>query len=75
MNVILRGKSKETLELMIEAGYANSLSEAIRLAITHFGKEHFVGEKSARLEKQLKESSLNALQSEDNSKDYLKHLT
>ena len=40
MNVTLRGKAKEILETMVSKGYANTLSEAIRLAIIDFGKEH-----------------------------------
>ncbi|MFA4907687.1 MAG: hypothetical protein WC602_05445 [archaeon] len=40
MNVTLRGKTKEILESMVAGGYANTQSEAIRLAIINFGKEH-----------------------------------
>ncbi|MFH0906534.1 MAG: hypothetical protein V1824_04320 [archaeon] len=39
MNVNLRGVADKTLELMVELGYANTKSEAIRLAIVSFGKE------------------------------------
>jgi len=40
MNVILRGITKDYLNLMVKEGYANTESEAIRLAIVSFGKEH-----------------------------------
>jgi len=41
MNVILRGITRTILDHMVEKGYANTQSEAIRLAIINFGKEHF----------------------------------
>lgn len=40
MNVVLRGVAKNILESMVAKGYANTRSEAIRLAIINFGKEH-----------------------------------
>ncbi len=40
MNVTLRGKTRQIIEEMIAQGYANTKSEAIRLAIINFGKEH-----------------------------------
>ncbi|MFH0714383.1 MAG: hypothetical protein V1847_02200 [Candidatus Diapherotrites archaeon] len=39
MNVILKGKTKAIVETMVEEGYANSQSEAIRLAIVNFDKD------------------------------------
>ncbi len=39
MNVILKGKTKEIVETMVEEGYANSQSEAIRLALINFDKD------------------------------------
>jgi len=44
MNVILKGKAKEAVELMVKAGYANTFSEAIRLAIISFKKEYLTEE-------------------------------
>ncbi len=41
MNVTLRGKTREIATNMVKEGYANSLSEAIRLAIINFGRENF----------------------------------
>jgi len=37
MNVNLRGKANEIIESMVQQGYANTKSEAIRLAIMNFG--------------------------------------
>ena len=48
MNVILRGKVKEIVESMVDLGYANSQSEAIRMAILNFGQRTF-GEEELRL--------------------------
>lgn len=48
MNVTLRGKTRQILESMIAEGYANTKSEAIRLAILSFGDEHRVEEVMVR---------------------------
>ena len=40
MNVILRGKTKAIVETMVVEGYANTQSEAVRLALVNFGDEH-----------------------------------
>ena len=40
MNVTLRGRAKQILEFMVSEGYANTLSEAIRLSIINFGDSH-----------------------------------
>jgi len=40
MNVILRGRTKEIVETLVKEGYANSQSEAVRLAIVDFGQHH-----------------------------------
>ena len=40
MNVTLRGRIRQILDSMVEEGYANTKSEAIRLAILNFGEEH-----------------------------------
>ena len=48
MNVTLRGKTRQILENMIAEGYANTKSEAIRLAILSFGDEHKVEEVMVR---------------------------
>jgi len=42
MNVVLKGITKEILNNMIKQGYANTKSEAIRLAILSFGEGHFI---------------------------------
>ncbi len=40
MNVILKGKTKAIAEAMVEEGYANTQSEAIRLALVDFEQRH-----------------------------------
>ncbi len=40
MNVNLRGKTRQILEVMVKKGYANTKSEAIRLAIINFSDRH-----------------------------------
>lgn len=60
MNVILRGKTKDILKNMVDEGYANSQSEAIRLAIINFAQEHLdetesVNRKLDRLNQEIKE--------------------
>ena len=44
MNVILRGKTKEIVESMVKEGYANTLSEAVRLAIVNFEQKYLMNE-------------------------------
>lgn len=44
MNVTLKGKTRQILENMVLEGYANTKSEAIRLAIINFGEKHSVEE-------------------------------
>ena len=48
MNVTLRGKTRQILDDMIAEGYANTKSEAIRLAILSFGDEHQVEEEMVK---------------------------
>ncbi len=49
LNVVLRGVSREVLEKMISRGYANTQSEAIRLAVISFGKnEQILDELAAK---------------------------
>jgi len=60
MNVDFRGKTKQILESMVEEGYANTQSEAARLAIIQFGEEHFnevelVNRKLDRLNREIEE--------------------
>lgn len=59
MNVVLRGKTKEILETIVADGYANTRSEAIRLAIINFGREHLseeekVNKKLDRIDRDIK---------------------
>ena len=63
MNVVLRGMPKEIVEKMITVGYASTQSEAIRLAIFWFGKEHLnedelAAKKMDKIYKDYKEGKL-----------------
>lgn len=40
MNVILKGQVKTMLESLVEAGYGNTQSEAIRLAVIEYAQKH-----------------------------------
>ncbi len=70
MNVILNGKTKEIVETMVEEGYANSQSEAIRLAIVNFGQEHLrevelVSKKLDRIDQEIKEGKRRLLTADE----------
>ena len=45
MNVTLRGRVSQVLDFLVEKGYANTKSEAIRLAILNYGEEVMVKRK------------------------------
>ncbi len=49
MNVPLKGKAMQIVEEMVDSGYANTKSEAVRLAINTFGIEHFAEERLVRM--------------------------
>ena len=78
MNVTLRGRVRQILDTMIERGYANTKSEAIRLAILNFG-EHFteealVNEKLDRINKEIKEGKRKLLNSKEALGVYAKYV-
>ena len=79
MNVILRGRSKEIVDHMVKAGYANTLSEAIRLAIINFGENHLteeelVARKLDRIDRQIKRGDRKLLNAEEALGPYAKYL-
>lgn len=79
MNVILRGKVKEIVESTVAAGYANTQSEAIRMAIINFGQEHLgevelVNRKLDFLDQQAKQGKRKLLNAEQALGKYAKHL-
>ncbi len=39
----MRGKALQILDQMVDKGYANTKSEAIRLVILDFAEKHFAG--------------------------------
>lgn len=79
MNVNLRGRTRQILDSMVEEGYANTLSEAIRLAIISFGKTHIsdeqlVSRKLDRIDKEIREGKRKVLGAEEALGYYAKHL-
>jgi Arc/MetJ-type ribon-helix-helix transcriptional regulator len=79
LNVILRGKVKEIVESTVAAGYANTQSEAIRMAIINFGQEHLgevelVNRKLDFLDQQAKQGKRKLLNAEQALGKYAKHL-
>lgn len=79
MNVDFRGKTKQILETMVEEGYANTQSEAARLAIIQFGEEHFnevelVNRKLDKLNKDIEEGRSKLLTPEEALGKYAKFL-
>ncbi len=79
MNVILKGKTKEIVKEMVEEGYANSQSEAVRLAIINFGEKHLnevemVNRKLDRLNKEIDEGKRKLLSPEEALGKYAKLL-
>lgn len=75
MNVILRGETKSILESMVNLGYANTQSEAIRLAILWFGKEQLsedelVAKKMLQIHKEIKEGKMKTYSLEETIKNY-----
>ena len=79
MNVILRGKTKEIVETMVKEGYANTQSEAVRLAIVDFGEHHLnevelVNRKLDKIDKEIKEGKRKLLNADQALGKYAKHL-
>ena len=79
MNVILRGRTKEIVETMVEEGYANSQSEAVRMAIVDFGQHHLsevelVNKKLDKLNKDVEEGRSRLLTPEEALGKYAKFL-
>lgn len=59
MNVILKGKAKEIAQTMVKEGFANSQSEAVRLALFNFGKEclkedELIAQKMDQIDQEIK---------------------
>ena len=78
MNVTLRGRIRQILETMVAEGYANTKSEAIRLAILDFGEEHIdeeimVRAKLDKINKEIKEGKRKLLNSKEAMGVYAKY--
>lgn len=79
MNVNLRGRVRQILDIMIEEGYASTKSEAIRLAILNFGEKHvseelMVGNKLDKIDNRIKEGKRRLLGTKDALGVYAKHV-
>jgi len=79
MNVILRGKTKEIVETMVEEGYANSQSEAVRMAIVDFEQHHLsevelVNRKLDSIDQDIKLGKRKLLDADEALGSYAKHL-
>ena len=78
MNVTLKGRVQQILEVMVKDGYANTKSEAIRFAILSFGEEHVseelaVEKKLDRINKEIKEGKRRVLKSKEALGVYAKY--
>jgi membrane-bound ClpP family serine protease len=79
VNVDFRGRTKQILESMVEEGYANTQSEAARLAIIQFGEEHFsemelVNKKLDNIDQDIKAGKRKLLNSDEALGNYAKYL-
>ena len=79
MNVILRGKTRAIVETMVVEGYANTKSEAVRLALVNFGKEHLgevelVNRKLDRMDQEIKAGKRKLLNADQALGKYSKYL-
>ena len=79
MNIVLRGRIKQILESMVEEGFANTRSEAVRLAVISFGEEHFseeelVNRKLDVLDGKIKEGKRKLLNADQALGSYSKYL-
>ena len=79
MNVILKGRTKEIIETMVSKGYANTLSEAVRLAVFSFGEKHLneaelVGRKLDRMDHDIREGKRRLLSADQALGEYSKYL-
>lgn len=79
MNVDFRGRTKQILESMVEKGYANTQSEAARLAIVQFGEEHFnevklVNKKLDKIDQDIETGKRKILNADQALGEYAKYL-
>ena len=79
MNVVLRGRTKQILENMVEGGFANTQSEAVRLAVISFGEGHFseeelVNRKLDLLDREIKNGKRKLLNADQALGSYSKYV-
>jgi len=79
VNVTLRGRTKAVVETMVKEGYANSQSEAIRLAIMDFSQHHLseeeiVNKKLDKIDSEIAIGKRKLLNSSEALGEYSKYL-
>jgi Arc/MetJ-type ribon-helix-helix transcriptional regulator len=79
MNVNLRGKALQALENMVAEGYANTKSEAIRLAILNFGRkassaDELVERKLDKIDREISAGRRKLLNADEAMGRYAKHV-
>lgn len=78
MNVTLRGRVHQILDSMVADGYANTKSEAIRLAILNFGEGHnieeiLIREKLDKIDSRIRDGKRKLLTTKQALGAYAKH--
>lgn len=78
MNVTLRGRVRKILETMVSEGYANTKSEAIRIAVLNFGEKHIseklvVKEKLDKTDSEIRAGRRKVLSAKEALGVYAKH--
>lgn len=79
MNVDLKGRAKAIVHTMVEEGFANTQSEAIRLAVISFGEKHLseeeiINKKLDLIDKQINEGKRKLLTPKQALGNYAKYL-
>lgn len=79
MNVTLRGRTKAVVETMVKEGYANSQSEAIRMAIMNFGQNHLsedemINRKLDKIDGEIAKGKRKLLNSKEALGEYAKYV-
>lgn len=77
--MVLRGRTKQIVETMVDKGYANSQSEAVRMAIVDFGQHHLseaelVNRKLDRIDQDIKVGKRRLLNADEALGEYSKHV-
>ena len=81
MNVILKGKARQVVEDMVDKGYANTKSEAVRQAVLQFGEKmkeeieiELVNRKLDRIDAEAAQGKRRTINSDQALGEYAKYL-